>query len=145
MVARWTAMDKSVFIVLPSPTGHLFSPRRMIERSLSDLSFRILPPFISTPGLISRISPIVTRLRGIGARTGAHLIDPIATLCDPTQCPLLTEHGLPIYKDDAHLNPLFVRDNVRYLDDIFVLNRTSAWTERRAGLELRADSRNGVL
>jgi len=44
MVAGFRAMDKTVFIVLPSPTGHPFSPRRMIERSLSDLSFRIRPP-----------------------------------------------------------------------------------------------------
>jgi peptidoglycan/LPS O-acetylase OafA/YrhL len=135
MVAHLRAMDKTVFIVLPSPTGHLFSPRRMIERSLSDLSFRIQPPFISAPDLISRISPIVSRLREIGARTGARLINPIAVLCDPTQCPLTTEEGLPIYKDDAHLNPLFVRDKVLYLDDIFMLDRTSAWTEKTAGVD----------
>jgi peptidoglycan/LPS O-acetylase OafA/YrhL len=129
MVARFRAMHKTVFIVLPSPTGHPFSPRRMIERSLSDLSFRIQPPFISAPELISRISPIVDRLREIGARTGAHLIDPIATLCGPAQCPLTTEDGLPIYKDDAHLNPLFVRDDVHYLDDIFMLDRAGTTTE----------------
>lgn len=135
MVSSFTSMRKAVFIVLPSPSGHLFSPRRMVERGLSDLSFRILPPFISAPGLISRISPIVDRLREIGARTGAHLIDPIAILCDPTQCPLITEDGLPIYKDDVHLNPLFVRENVRYLDDAFLLDRTAAPGERGAGID----------
>jgi len=57
------------------------------------------------------------------------MIDPIATLCGPAQCPLTTGNGLPVYKDDAHLNPLFVRDDVRYLDDIFMLDRQDVTAE----------------
>jgi len=141
MVSRLTSMGKSVFIVLPSPTGELFSPRRMIERSPWDLKFRIRPSFISAPGLVFQISPIVDRLRGIGARTGAHLINPISALCGPAQCPLITEQGVPIYKDDAHLNPLFVRDNVQYLDDIFVSARVAASREKGAEFNAAAHVR----
>ena len=137
MVAHLRAMDKTVFIVLPSPTGHAFSPRRLIERSPADFSFRIQPPFISTPELISRMSPIASRLREIGARTGAHLIDPVAALCGPSQCPLITEDGLPIYKDDAHLNPSFVRDQVRYLDGIFALDSSLTGAVAETGSPVR--------
>jgi peptidoglycan/LPS O-acetylase OafA/YrhL len=120
MVSGFGAMGKSVYIVLPSPTGKVFSPIRMVERSPTDLSFRIREPYVSTPQFISTISPIVIRLKAIAARTGAHLIDPISALCDPERCPLTTADGLPIFRDSSHLNPIFVRDHVRYLDDIFM-------------------------
>jgi hypothetical protein len=62
----------------------------------------------------------VIRLKAIAARTGAQLIDPVPALCDRERCPLTTADGLPIFRDSNHLNPNFVRDHVRYLDDIFV-------------------------
>lgn len=120
MISRFGAMGKRVFIVLPSPTGKIFSPIRMVERTPTDFSFRIRELYISAPEFISTISPIVDRLKAIAARTGAHLIDPIFALCDRERCPLMTADGLPIYRDSSHLNPNFVRDHVRYLDDIFV-------------------------
>ena len=120
MVQRFVATGKIVFIVLPSPTGKIFSPIRMIERTPTDFSFRIRQPYVSTPEFVSAISPIVDRLKAIAARTGAHLIDPIPALCGRERCPLTTADGLPMYRDSSHLNPAFVRDQVRYLDDIFV-------------------------
>jgi peptidoglycan/LPS O-acetylase OafA/YrhL len=120
MVSRFVAMGKSVYIVLPSPTGRIFSPIRMIERTSTDLSFRIREPYVSAPEFIATISPIVNQLKAIAARTGAHLIDPIPALCDPKRCPLVTTDGLPMFKDASHLNPGFVRDQVRYLDDLFM-------------------------
>jgi peptidoglycan/LPS O-acetylase OafA/YrhL len=124
MISRFSAMGKRVFIVLPSPTGKIFSPIRMVERTPTDFSFRIREPYVSAPKFIATISPIVNRLKAIASRTGAHLIDPIPVLCDRERCPLTTADGLPIFRDAAHLNPLFVRDYVRYLDDIFIATGT---------------------
>jgi len=120
MVAHFEAMGKRVVIVLPSPTGRIFSPIKMIERTSTDWSFRIHEPYVSSPQFIETISPIVNRLRAIAARTGAQLIDPVPQLCDRERCPLTTADGLPIFRDGNHLNPNFVRDHVRYLDDIFM-------------------------
>jgi peptidoglycan/LPS O-acetylase OafA/YrhL len=119
MVQHFGAMGKRVVIVLPSPTGKIFSPIRMVERTETDFSFRIREPYISAPEFISAISPIVDRLKAIAARTGARVIDPIPALCDRERCPLTMPDGLPMYRDSSHLNPAFVRDHVRYLDDIF--------------------------
>jgi peptidoglycan/LPS O-acetylase OafA/YrhL len=120
MVARFEAMGKRVFIVLPSPTGRIFSPLKMIERTSTDFSFRIREPYVSAPEFVKTISPIVIRLKAIAAHTGAQLIDPVPALCDRERCPLTTADGLPIFRDGNHLNPNFVRDHVLYLDDIFM-------------------------
>lgn len=120
MISHFVEMGKTVFIVLPSPTGRIFSPRRMIERSPTDFSFRVRVPDVSAPDYISTISPIVDRLKAIAARTGSHLIDPIPSLCNRERCPLMTADGLPIFRDRSHLNPAFVRDHVLYLDEIFM-------------------------
>jgi hypothetical protein len=136
MVAKFIASGKTVYIVLPSPTGTAFSPRSLIERSLTDWSFRIREPFVSATEFVADIAPIVERIRGIAARTRAHLINPIDSLCTPQRCPVITPEGLPIYRDRAHLNPLYVRENVRYLDDIFMIDPAAAAgdppTENRA-------------
>jgi peptidoglycan/LPS O-acetylase OafA/YrhL len=133
-VSHFTAAGKRVFIVLPSPTGRIFSPSRMIERTVTDFSFRIREPYISAPEFISTISPIVDRLKAIAARTGARVIDPIAVLCGRERCPLITSDGLPMYRDSSHLNPSFVRDHVRYLDDIFAADGAAV---RTASKEIR--------
>lgn len=121
MVAHFVASGKVVYIVLPSPTGLVFSPRRWIERGVTDFSFRIHEPFVSAPDYIAAISPIVGRLERIAAHTGAQLVDPLASLCNSERCPVVAADGTPIYRDRSHLNPLYVLNNVRYLDDIFMI------------------------
>ncbi len=139
MILHFGTMGKRVFIVLPSPTGRVFSPLRMIERSPTDFSFRIREPYVSAAEFISTISPIVDRLKTIAVRTGARVIDPIAELCDRERCPLTTADGLPMYRDSSHLSPLYVRDHVRYLDDIFMAAgvRVSNQPVRTASKEIR--------
>ena len=100
MVSQFTKANKTVYIVLPNPSGADFLPRSMIPRSLTDLSFQIRVPDISSAALKSHLRPVVTRLREIAAKTGAVTIDPIASLCNDSICPVLTSDGDPIYRDD---------------------------------------------
>jgi peptidoglycan/LPS O-acetylase OafA/YrhL len=118
MVSQFTKANKTVYIVLPSTTGPIFRPRRMITRSLTDLSFRIRIPNIYTSDLVSQLHPVVAKLREVAANTGAFTIDPIASLCNVSICPVLTPDGDPIHKDDSHLNPAYVSRSVRYLDSV---------------------------
>jgi SGNH domain (fused to AT3 domains) len=122
MVSGFRKANKTVYIVLPSATGEVFRPRRMISRRLTNLSFRIRMPTVSKAAVVSRLHPLVVRLRQIAANTGAVTIDPIATLCNDAICPLLTSDGEPIYQDDSHLNPQCVRHGVHYLDNVVKLN-----------------------
>jgi peptidoglycan/LPS O-acetylase OafA/YrhL len=123
MVGRFTGMHKIVYLVLPSPTGVMFEPRRMIDRSLGDLSFRLQVPTIDTASVVERIRPVVARLRLIAKHTGAIAIDPIPALCTDS-CELLTPEGLPVFMDESHLNPAFVKTHVHYLDDVLQLHAT---------------------
>jgi hypothetical protein len=125
MVSNFVSSGKTVFILLPSPTGTVFTPRRMIERSLTDFSFRIREPYVSAPEFIAQISPIVDRVKDIARRSGAHVINPIDSLCNRERCPLIAPDGTPVYRDRAHLNPNFVRNDVRYLDQIFMIDRVA--------------------
>jgi len=122
MLRGFTQAGKRVYIVLPSTTGAIFRPRRMISRSLTDLSFRLRVPNIATAALRSQLRPIVARLRQIAADSGAATIDPIPALCNDANCPLLMADGTPIHKDASHLNPAYVRTNVRFLDALVRLN-----------------------
>jgi hypothetical protein len=101
---------------LPIPTGELFNPRRMVQRSLADLSFRVHPPQIATVDVVAKLRPIVSRLQQIAIATGATTIDPVASVCNDLQCPEVNPDGQIIYRDAAHLNPAYVRDHVDYLD-----------------------------
>ena len=109
---------KRVYIVLPSPSAPAFQPRLMIPRSLTDLRFQVAVPEIRTSEVVAHMQPVVDRLREIAARTGAGVIDPLHWLCREATCALLTADGEPVYKDSGHLNPLYVRQNVGYLDGL---------------------------
>ena len=126
MVSGFTKANKTVYIILPGATGDVFRPRRLISRGLTDFSFHIRVPTVSRAELVSRLHPLVVRLRQIAANTGAFTIDPIATLCNDVTCPVLTSDGEPIYQDDAHLNPEFVRHGIHYLDHVVKLNALPA-------------------
>jgi peptidoglycan/LPS O-acetylase OafA/YrhL len=121
MVSGFRKANKTVYIVLPSATGEVFRPRRMISRRLSNLSFHIRMPVILKAEVVLRLNPLVVRLRQIAANTGAFTIDPITTLCNDAICPVLTSDGEPIYQDATHLNPEFVRHDVHYLDNVVKL------------------------
>jgi len=125
MVATMTGDGKQVYIVLPSPTGMEFRPRKIVQRNFSDMSFKLHIPVISTTTIESRVAPIVSELKRIAAQTHARLIDPIDYLCNHDICPVLTAGGNPIYKDASHLNPLFVRRDVGYLDQVLQAMRPS--------------------
>ena len=63
------------------------------------------------------MSAPLLELRDIAKATGAQVIDPVDYLCG-VQCPVITPEGVPVYRDEGHLNPAYVRTSVRYLDRV---------------------------
>lgn len=125
MITLFVREHKTVIIVLPTPHGVIFRPRAMIARSLTDLSFRIRIPVVPTVAVVSRMSPVVAKLRQIAAETGAIVIDPVNWLCNDSTCPVMSAEGEPIYRDGGHLNPAYVKDEIFFLDDIVRLKSGS--------------------
>ena len=121
MIRDFVEAGRRVYLVLPHPTGIEFQPRSLIQRGLTDLSFRITVPNIATSTIVAQMQPVVDRLRQIAARTGAEIIDPVPSLCHDGTCSVVTAAGEPLYRDFAHLNPEFVRQSVGYLDGLLML------------------------
>jgi peptidoglycan/LPS O-acetylase OafA/YrhL len=119
MIARFRNEGKRVWLILQNPDDAAMNPRHLIESRWGSDGFRIRKSLIPAATLMRPVRPIGARLREIAAATGAAVIDPVDFLCD-AYCPATTADGLPLYRDDGHLNPAFVRTRVRYLDSIIV-------------------------
>ncbi|MCB1933695.1 MAG: hypothetical protein KDI45_14650 [Candidatus Accumulibacter sp.] len=44
------------------------------------------------------------------------MIDPVEHLCVDQQCPVVTFDGKPVYKDDNHYRPFFVKEHAVFID-----------------------------
>jgi peptidoglycan/LPS O-acetylase OafA/YrhL len=104
---------KTVYLLLDNPIGGGFDPRTFFD---ADRLSRIK----KTP---SRTTPIDhaelvlrQKLIEIARRSGARIIDPLPSLCHQDQCYRLNADGTPIYMDDAHLRPSYVREYATFMD-----------------------------
>ena len=74
--------------------------------------------------MTAEIPPAQLNLRqqliDIARRAGVQIIDPAARLCDGKKCLRTTQGGTPIYKDEDHLRPFFVRQNAGFLDEAII-------------------------
>jgi hypothetical protein len=109
----------TVYLVLASPQHPHFSPREMVTRSL--IRFQIAPHVeepVSTAKLQAAHAAANAKLRAIGERTGATLLDPIPDICGGDSCSPFFGAGEPKFSDDAHLRPVFVQKHLRFLDPL---------------------------
>lgn len=107
-----------VYLVL-GMTGHRrFDPSEMIARSL--IGFRIAPDVEKAVPIAEMRAVLATadaKLRAVGERNGATLLDPLPDICDDGEsCSPFFGAGEPRFSDSTHLRPVFVQQNVRFLD-----------------------------
>ncbi len=57
-------------------------------------------------------------LRELAERSGARVIDPLASLCPDDSCPIFSAPGVPIFKDGHHLRSGFVAERATFIDQI---------------------------
>jgi peptidoglycan/LPS O-acetylase OafA/YrhL len=123
MIRKWVSDKKKVYLVLSIPTGNSIDPKHMFIRfPFSNLEK--VKKGISRADLVKKHSDINNRLKDIGTRVGAIVIDPLDALCNRTFCPATTDEGDPVYKDDGHLRTSYVVKNISYLDET-ILSRTT--------------------
>ena len=109
-----------VYLVL-GMTGHRrFDPSEMVVRSLT--GFQIAPDVEETVQIAELRAALATadaRLRAIGEHTGATLLDPLPDICGASEnCSPFFGAGEPKFSDRTHLRPVFVQQNVRFLDPL---------------------------
>jgi hypothetical protein len=110
-----------VYLILSIPRNKEFDPSYMVRRSLLDFDCKI----IHAPGerrdvdaaLISVVSPLLA----ITNSTGATAINPVDYICQRNTRPTVDEDGSPIYWDDHHFRPSYVRGHITFLDSIVAM------------------------
>lgn len=107
-----------VYLVL-GMTGHRrLDPSEMVARSLT--GFQIAPDVekaVPIAELRASLATADAKLRAVGERTGATLLDPLPDICGGGEsCSPFFGAGEPKFSDRTHLRPVFVQQNVRFLD-----------------------------
>jgi hypothetical protein len=116
MIESFVKQGKEVYIVLQIPVGKGLDPRLMIQRELGSLTFNVVAGPVKRSDVNHQLAPTTAKLVEIANRHGVGVIDPLDTLCNEEECPTVEPDGSPIYRDEGHLLPSYVRAKVRYLD-----------------------------
>jgi hypothetical protein len=61
-------------------------------------------------------------LSSIANAAGAIVLDPVRIVCRERYCPTLADDGMPVYTDNNHLRPAYVREHMTFLDAILKTN-----------------------
>src|SRR5262249_5087419 len=110
-------MDRQVYLILPIPRGELFDPSHLVKRSIRNFGFDVQKR-VERSDVDKTLKPIAARLMDIAHSTGAAAVDPSEYICGETYCPTLADDRMPVYTDESHLRPAFVRDHMTFLDAI---------------------------
>jgi hypothetical protein len=111
---RSVATERNVYFLLDNPSGPQFEPRHFFEGTrLSGLRVKAFQERIPLGDDQSRLGE---RLAQVAKRAGAIVIDPVLHLCPDGRCPVVTSAGKPIYKDDNHYRPFYVRESADFID-----------------------------
>jgi peptidoglycan/LPS O-acetylase OafA/YrhL len=103
-----------VYLLLDNPLAPEFAPKNLIgNRITANYTLQNLSETV-------RIDPakiaLNERLKDIAQRAGAQSIDQLGALCREDRCLRLTRDKKPIYKDEHHLRPFFVKDHADYFE-----------------------------
>lgn len=119
MLADLKAQGKEVFLILDNPMGQAFSPKNYFTGTrLTGLSSSNNVKAISHPAAQMELNK---RLRAEGEKIGIQILDPALLLCPENSCAVF-QGVTPIYKDDNHLRPYFVRSSFSFLDRTVLKN-----------------------
>ena len=112
-----SVQGRKVYVILNIPTGSELDPKGFYPRRFTgnvDPRKKILTKeaFLQENGML------LGAIREIAQKTGAEVIDPMDYLCTNGICIAEDEDGMPIRFDDGHLRAGYVKDHIKYLDQI---------------------------
>ena len=109
------AKKYKVYLLLDNPMNELFDPRKIIGNRflLNNISS------IDTHIPLSQIQyHLNNELKSIAKKSNVNVIDQLAYLCPNNLCVRLYDGGMPIYNDDSHLRPDYVKNEVKLFDKL---------------------------
>lgn len=118
LLLKKLSATKKVYLLLDNPHGDELNPKNSFSGNrMTRLVVKNIQEKLLTRELTIEEITIRNELIGIASRTGAIIIDPIPTLCPNGKCIIQLEDGEPVYKDNDHLRPFFVRKLSTYIDE----------------------------
>ena len=113
-----SGMGKKTYLILNIPVGSELNPKKMLaKRSISGMTVYSADG-IARAQLDKDYGETQKDLIRIAREVGAQIIDPKDILCNADFCPSRDSNGQPIYYDNYHLNPAFVRQQATFIDQI---------------------------
>ncbi len=111
-------LGKKVFLILNIPTGREMDPKYLVNRNLKNFPnfIEIRDGGLGRADLDKRYGRIQSDLALVAKSNGATVISPMEYLCSASFCPSVDEIGEPMYKDDSHLRPSYVRGRAIFID-----------------------------
>ena len=116
LIRKNTASGKKVFLVLSIPTGKEMDPKSICRRGFLGID-GFVPSILSQELFQKQYGKLLGEISKIAHENGASVIDPLDYLCTNGICIFEDDQGVPIYYDDHHLRPGYVREHVKYLDE----------------------------
>lgn len=119
-VKQLREMGKNVYVILSIPTGAELDPKYMAMRGLKYFPdfFLLRDGGVSKSLLESKYGSVQADLKYVSEANGAIVISPMEVLCGDSFCPSVDSFGDPIYKDNGHLRPAYVRKNAIFIDRV---------------------------
>ena len=106
--------DKKVYLILDNPSGPEFNPRSLLNGSRLDQVVGIE----SAPSVTidERQLRLRERMTAMARRLNIETLDPFTMDCVGHECAKLHVDGRPIFSDDNHFRPYYVREYAGFVD-----------------------------
>ncbi|MCX8506669.1 MAG: acyltransferase family protein [Alphaproteobacteria bacterium] len=117
-IGAFRALGKKVTVVLTIPYGEEFWLFSQFKRKISEFPHVVTLNKQTVPRRVvdNRIARLHEDLKKAAIGAGANVIEPAQYLCTATECNVLDQDDMPIYKDAWHLNEGWVRERAKYID-----------------------------
>jgi peptidoglycan/LPS O-acetylase OafA/YrhL len=119
-IQKFKRENVEVILILNIPSGQKLDPKMLVERSVLPPNLSLKKEFSMSESEINPTYAIIKKdLISIARKNNIQYIDPIDYLCFEGNCSAYYKSDIPIYRDPAHLSPVFMREiGLKYIDDI---------------------------
>ncbi len=117
MMLRDFSDEKNVYLLLDNPGGESYSPDTFFSGTRLT-GVQVVP--VKYVKFADDQNRLRQQLKHAGISSGALIIVPIERFCNKGKCMVSYDNGIPIYKDRSHLRSSYVKEYVKYLDDVIM-------------------------
>ena len=113
MIKGFLASGKTVYVILDNPVSGLLNPFSSNARLEGLKINQFIEMNVEQKSLNENIAKIAIK-------AGAKVINPMEYVCENSRCYVTDENGIPLYKDEGHFNPDWIKHNSRFIDQVFL-------------------------